>query len=252
MNYFTSTRQETTEEFHAIQQEHLEMIQTLKVKLQDQMVDRQQEITSIWDRIQHIQSQSIQDNVTINTSIQELDYKMNCMKMEIERDMVKQHETLTKHLQKVQELETQLQQYIEQRNQMLRENENLTLIYKKLDTDYQTFIKEFKSQYDMLQKRYHQIHTIMISNMEETEKTNQTVRDLIDLHKRMEEEYKSMFMAYEKQQNEYKTSLQEKDTQLKTIESLLTENNTNTTTTKLPTRIDELAVPKHITPKKTS
>ena len=86
-----------------------------------------------------------------------------------------------------------------------------------------------------------------------------------ELHQKMETEYKDMMKSYEKQYDEYNKSIQDRDgkliflenqikTQINNIEGKLKdvqnqENNTTTTNSRMK-RINELAQPKIITPKK--
>jgi chromosome segregation ATPase len=136
---------------------------------------------------------------------------------------------------------------------------------KYLDAEYKMISDTFKSQYEVLQKRYQELHTIIVSNMEETERGNQSVRELIELHTRIEQEYKDMTNSYERQQQEYKTSLQKRDDRLKLLEDqvktqldnvdqrlTMIQNDDVSKTGSLThsARIEELAQPRHITPKK--
>jgi Fe2+ transport system protein B len=99
--------------------------------------------------------------------------------------------------------------------------------------------------------------------MEETERGNQGVKDLIELHQKMETEYKDMTITYEKQHDEYKQSLQDRDDKLRILETQV-KNQINSIEGKLTnvqnkeidvnnqrmSRINELAQPRFITPKK--
>jgi hypothetical protein len=144
-----------------------------------------------------------------------------------------------------------------------QEIDKLSSLYKTLDQNYTNVVKDFKSQFETLQKRYQQLHTIMVSNMEETERGNQGVKDLIELHQKMETEYKDMTITYEKQHDEYKQSLQDRDDKLRILETQV-KNQINSIEGKLTnvqnkeidvnnqrmSRINELAQPRFITPKK--
>ena len=116
-------------------------------------------------------------------------------------------------------------------------------------------------QYETLQKRYQQLHTLLVSNMEDAERSNQSVRELIELHKKIETEYKDMVEMYDKQQTDYKNSLENRDNklqqlesqvkeQLHTMENRITQLHTTEPVVSRLSRIDELAVPRYITPKK--
>ena len=137
---------------------------------------------------------------------------------------------------------------------------------KLLDNQFQFISGNFKSQYETLQKRYQELHTISVSNMEETERGNQGVRELIELHTRIEQEYKDMTNSYEQQQKEYKMSLSQRDDRLQLLEDQVKSqldnvdyrltclqdqsgDNSNGKST-LSARIEELSQPRHITPKK--
>lgn len=136
---------------------------------------------------------------------------------------------------------------------------------KYLDEEYKMISGTFKSQYEVLQKRYQELHTIIVSNMEETERGNQSVRELIEMHTRIEQEYKDMTHSYERQQQEYKTLLQKRDDRLKLLEDqvksqldnvdqrltmLQNDDGSKVGSSAHSTRIDELAQPRYITPKK--
>jgi len=152
--------------------------------------------------------------------------------------------------------------------QLVQSTEHWQDTYRLLDEQFQLIRDTFKTQYETLQKRYQELHTIMVSNMEETERGNQSVRELIELHARVEQEYKDMTQSYDQQQKEYKMSLLQRDGRLQLLEEQVKlqldnvdhrltclQNQTGDAAVGKPTlsaRLDELAQPRHITPKKLS
>ena len=155
-----------------------------------------------------------------------------------------------------------LKKNIDDQEQIRETMTKLSDMHVKLEDDYKKITDQFKTQYEKIQKRYQELHTVMVSNMEETERGNQSVRELIDLHKHMENEYKDMMANYEKQHSEYKASLEERDERLQALEVQVKEQldgvsqkmnslqNPASPPNTARSRIDELAQPKFITPKK--
>lgn len=151
---------------------------------------------------------------------------------------------------------------------------NLSKLCESIENEYKSISANFKQQYDTLQKRYQQLHTIMVSNMEETERGNQSVRELIEVHTRIEKDYKDVTTSYEQQQNEYQESLKERDARLKLLEDqvkqqldsvdsrLITLQHSSeqgvggvggvNSRARLSSRLEELAQPRQITQKKAS
>ena len=162
------------------------------------------------------------------------------------------------------QIESKIKEYVSANEQMLRQGMDISEACRILDSEYKAMSETFKSQYDTLQKRFQQLHTIMVSNMEETERGNQNVRELVELHSKIEKEYKDMTRTYDDQQKEYNTTLAERDKRLHLLESKVKSqlDNMDSKLTSLQegedvsfkqthsVRIEELAQPRHITPKK--
>ena len=184
--------------------------------------------------------------------------------MENTKMAIKLIETKTKELSLV--LESQQQQTPPFDSSDIVQNiEKLSTMYQKLEQYYHEMNNKFKSDFETLQKRYQQLHVIMISNVDENERGNNNVKELIELHQKIENEYKEMSLAYKNQYEDYKKSLQERDDKLTTLEKQIqsqimsAENKMfdienrperESSITKTGSRINELAQPKFITPKK--
>ena len=170
------------------------------------------------------------------------------------------------------DIRMKLQGAMSEQCKILSQNVNLSELCESLENEYKSISTNFKQQYDTLQKRYQQLHTIMVSNMEETERGNQSVRELVDVHTRIEKDYKDITNSYEQQQQEYQESLKERDSRLKLLEdqvkhqlgsvdSRLGEiqraggqvgNANSSIRGRLSSRLEELSQPRQITQKKTS
>ena len=172
-----------------------------------------------------------------------------------------QHNLLNQQNQTAQQTDlqhnTHLKQLQEKTNQLSQATDELS----QTTNHHQLSIQTMSKQYETLQKRYQQLHTLLVSNMEDAERSNQSVRELIELHKKIETEYKDMVEMYDKQQTDYKNSLENRDNklqqlesqvkeQLHTMENRITQLHTTEPVVSRLSRIDELAVPRYITPKK--
>jgi chromosome segregation ATPase len=157
---------------------------------------------------------------------------------------------------KIENVCAQLEKTVQEQNHILQQNIDLSELCMVLDNEYKAISENFKEQYDILQKRYQQLHTIIVSNMEETERGNQNVRDLVDIHTRIEKDYKSITNAYEKQQEDFNKSLKERDARLKVLEDKLKQKGVGAVSgigsSKLSTRLEELSQPKRIQESKNS
>ena len=201
----------------------------------------------------------------LNTEVKELDGRLNVVKDDLAKQIQDQKTNLDQSSTRIREVEEKVMQSIEARQALEKEARAVLGMHKQLDTEYKDFTQKFQTQVDALQKRYQQLHTVMLSNMEESERGNQSVQELIGLHKNMEQEYQTIMTSYDQQHEDYKSSLQEKDDRLKALESQVKEqlenveqrivniqNSGGASGVGKPkhTRIDELAIPRHITPKK--
>ena len=174
----------------------------------------------------------------------------------------------------IQDVRAQLEGAKDEQCKIMKQNMNLSKLCESIENEYKSISANFKQQYDTLQKRYQQLHTIMVSNMEETERGNQSVRELIEVHTRIEKDYKDVTTSYEQQQNEYQESLKERDARLKLLEDqvkqqldsvdsrLVTLQHSSeqgvggvggvNSRARLSSRLEELAQPRQITQKKAS
>jgi chromosome segregation ATPase len=205
---------------------------------------------------------------TIKQNILQIEQKIDEIKQEFNSHVTESAQTTSKLdslTDQVNTIEKKSDELNTKTDLATRKALDLSETCRLLDEEYKLISSTFKSQYDALQKRYQELHTIMVSNMEETERGNQSVRELIDLHSRIEQEYKELTSSYEQQQLEYKTSLQQRDDRLKLLEDqfkqqldhvgsqLTTLQEQGDSSSARPThsaRIEELAQPRHITQKK--
>jgi chromosome segregation ATPase len=214
------------------------------------------------------QSIALEQIPTIKQNILQIEQKIDEIKQEFKSHVIESEQTVGKLdslTSQVISIEKKSDELNEKTESAARRALDLSETCRLLDEEYKLISGTFKSQYDTLQRRYQELHTIMVSNMEETERGNQSVRELIDLHARIEHEYKELTSSYEQQQEAYKTSLQQRDDRLKLLEdqfkqqldqvgsqlsNLQEQGDSSYSRTTHSARIEELAQPRHITQKK--
>lgn len=289
----------STEEYKTIKQEHDSLVKDMKEHIRNEMVQRREHINHIEEklsdliqnstkhmksqiqqletasqekdkRIQTLESETHKLFEQVNVEVQKLSSEIDTInarlasaKEELQSQLVSQTFELDTNSQKIKKLEDKLQKSIETNAIIKQQTTEILEMQKSLGEEHKSFNKKFNEQVGALQKRYHQLHTIMLSNMEEAEQGAQSVKELISLHHNLESEYKKVIQSYEEQHEDYKRSLQEKDQRLKSLETQVKEqleqvehristigNEGRNSGHKQRTRIDELAIPKHVTQKK--
>lgn len=201
--------------------------------------------------------------------VKELDTRLSDVKSEIENRIGQQQTMLAEVQTKILDLEQAMEQARANQEKARLESLEILNVQRKLQEDHEartadfnSHLTSFNSQIDTLQKRYQQLHNVMVENMEESERSGESMQELLKLHRDMDLQYKQMMAMYESQHNEYKQALQEKDDKLMDLESQLSNQISavearigaikgmgNQVQRQKSTRIDELAQPKHVTQK---
>ena len=153
--------------------------------------------------------------------------------------------------------QTQLQTQVQKVN---NDTQQLHQLHQQQQKEWDENINK---QIDTIHKRFQQLHTVVVSNMEETERINVNVASVIECHNKIEQELKTMIMMYENNPNISVGILKEKEDKLIALEAEVRQqlNNmenhikafqqpTDGTLNRISSRLDELAQPKYITPKK--
>jgi chromosome segregation ATPase len=258
----TMHQQHTAELAHLAQttQEHHLITQQLKSQ-QEQHGDG---VARLDLAVQQLHNHRATDQQTAHNQTLALEQK-------IEQKMNQQHQQYREHLDTIQrsvgDHASKLQELITSYEACQRFVADISAQVKDIKDQQQVLTSQapgYDKKIESLQKRYQQLHAIMVSNMEETERLNVNITEVIDYHKKMDQQYREAATLYENRQNEYVSALHDKDMQLKTLEAdvkkQLEQMESRITTMQAPTdniqnsrlssRIEELAQPKYVTPKK--
>lgn len=214
-----------------------------------------------YNQIKEVQNELKSASSVWNESSHKITEDVRILKESLQKESESKSEILQKLIDVSKELESKINSVKSEKDKIDKRTQEMSELQQHLEEKCSIIETNFNDKYAKIGKRYNQLHTILLSNMEEFEKESQNVNEIVDLHEKIKSEYKSMMNTYDTQHEDYKKSLKEKDdklnslelqvkNQLEEVERRISHMNTNSEPLNKPTRIDELAVPKHITHKK--